>query len=50
MERAVVEKDIQLVAVLRRKRSFWERIFQSSTSKRMALHTTVPLLVLREKG
>ena len=48
MDRMVVEKDIQLVAVLRRKRSFWERIFQGSTSKRMALHTTVPLLVLRE--
>ncbi len=48
MERIVVEKDIQLVAVLRRKRSFWERIFQGSTSKQLALHTTVPLLVLRE--
>lgn len=48
MDRMVVEKDIQLVAVLRRKRSFWDRIFQGSTSKRMVLHTTVPLLVLRE--
>lgn len=48
MEHMVVEQEIQLVAVLRRKRSFWDRIFQSSTSKRMALHTTVPLLVLRE--
>lgn len=49
MERIMVEKDIQLVAVIRRKRSFWERMFQGSTSKRMALHTTVPLLVLRER-
>lgn len=49
LEQMVVEKDIQLVAVLRRKRSFWERMFQGSTSKRMALHTTVPLLVLRER-
>ena len=49
MDRLVVEKDIQLVTVLRRKRNFWEWMFQSSTSKRMALHTTVPLLVLRER-
>ena len=48
MDKMVVEQEIQLVAVLRRKRSFWDRIFQGSTSKRMALHTTVPLLVLRE--
>lgn len=48
MDRMVVEQGVQLVAVLRRKRSFWDRIFQGSTSKRMALHTTVPLLVLRE--
>ena len=48
MERLVVKKDIQLVAVVRRKRGFWVRIFQGSTSTRMALHISVPLLVLRE--
>lgn len=50
MDRIVVQQGVQLVAVLRRKRSFWDRMFQGSTSKRMALHTTVPLLVLREEA
>lgn len=40
---------IQLVAVVRRHKSFLDRIFQGSTSKRMALHTTEPLLVLRSR-
>ncbi len=39
---------IQLVAVVHRKKSFWERLFTSSKAKRMALHTTTPLLVLQE--
>ena len=48
MDRMVVERQIHLVAVVHRERSFWKRIFLASTSKRMALHATVPLLVLRE--
>ena len=47
LEKIVVDEGVDLVAVVRRKRSFWHRLFQGSTSKRMALHTTVPLLVLR---
>ncbi len=47
LEKIVADEGIDLVAVVRRKRSFWHRLFQGSTSKRMALHTTVPLLVLR---
>ncbi|MBP8823738.1 MAG: universal stress protein [Flavobacteriales bacterium] len=47
LERLTVEGGVDLVAVVRRKRSFWHRLFQGSTSKRMALHTNVPLLVLR---
>ncbi len=47
MEQLVRNEGIDLVAVVRRQRSFWHRLFQGSTSKRMALHTTVPLLVLR---
>ena len=39
----------QLVAVVRRQKSILDRIFRGSTSKRMALHTTEPLLVLRER-
>lgn len=47
LERIVAAEGIDLVAVVRRQRSFWHRLFQGSTSKHMALHTTVPLLVLR---
>ncbi|MBS1546550.1 MAG: universal stress protein [Bacteroidetes bacterium] len=47
LERLVAEEGADLVAVVRRQRSFWHRLFNGSTSKRMALHTNVPLLVLR---
>lgn len=40
---------VQLVAVIHRKKSFWERLFTSSKAKQMALHTTTPLLVLPER-
>lgn len=40
----------QLVAVVHRQRSFLQRIFQGSTSKRMAVHTTVPMLVLHQEA
>ena len=40
---------IQLVAVIHRQKGFWEGLFHSSKAKRMALHTTVPLLVLPER-
>jgi len=40
---------IQLVAVIHRQKGFWEGLFHSSKAKRMALHTTVPMLVLPER-
>lgn len=41
---------IQLVAVIHRKKSFWQRLFNASKAKQMALHTTTPLLVLPEQA
>lgn len=38
---------IQLVAMVHRKRSFLDGLFHISTAKQMALHTKLPLLVLR---
>lgn len=38
----------QLVVLVHRQKGFWERLFQASTSKRMAMHISVPLLVLQE--
>lgn len=39
--------DVQLVAMVHRKRGFLDDLFHISTTKRMALHTKLPLLVLR---
>lgn len=40
---------VQLVAVVHRQRGFWEGLFHSSKATRMALHTSVPLLVMPER-
>ena len=40
---------IQLVAVIHRQKGFWESLFHSSKAARMALHITMPLLVLPER-
>jgi nucleotide-binding universal stress UspA family protein len=39
---------MQLVAMVHRKRGFLDGLFHTSTAKRMALHTNLPLLVLRQ--
>lgn len=41
---------IQMVAVVHRRRNFWQRLFTSSKARRMALHTTTPLLVLHHQA
>ncbi|MBP6311660.1 MAG: universal stress protein [Flavobacteriales bacterium] len=40
---------IQLVAVIHRQMGFWKGLFHASTAKRMALHTSLPMLVLPER-
>lgn len=42
-------KRTQLVAVIRREKSLLDRILHGSTTKQLALHTSEPLLVLREQ-
>jgi nucleotide-binding universal stress UspA family protein len=44
------QKDVDLLAMVRRKRGFFEKIFSSSTSKGMALSSSFPLLVLSEES
>ncbi len=39
----------QLVAMVHRQRGFWQKLFHSSKSKNMALHTKLPVLVLRQR-
>jgi len=40
---------IQLVAVVHRQVGFWKGLFHSSKAKKMALHATLPLMVLSER-
>ncbi|MCB9081625.1 MAG: universal stress protein [Lewinellaceae bacterium] len=40
------EKHIDLVVMVARKRSFWDNFFHRSQTKRMALNTKLPLMVL----
>ena len=41
--------NIQLVAVVHRQIGFWKGLFHSSKAKKMALHSTLPLMVLSER-
>lgn len=41
--------DIDLLIVISLKRPFWERIFHKSTTKRMVLNSSMPLLVLHSE-
>lgn len=48
VDRFVAGQKAQLVVLVHRQKGFWERLFKASTSKRMAMYTSVPLLVLQE--
>lgn len=43
------EGRMQLVAVIHRQMGFWKSLFHASKAKRMALHVSMPLLVLPER-
>jgi nucleotide-binding universal stress UspA family protein len=40
----------QLVAMVHRQRGFWQKLFHTSKTKNMAMHTELPVLVLRQKA
>lgn len=46
LNRYAEEKGINLVVMVARKRSFWDNFFHRSQTKRMALNTKLPLMVL----
>lgn len=48
LEKYIAEHDVDLVAMVNRKRNLLQRIFHKSVSKQLALHTHVPLLVMHE--
>lgn len=39
--------EIDLISIIHRERTFWQRLFHDSLTKRLAYHTDVPLLVLQ---
>lgn len=43
-----VDEDDSLIAVINRERSFFGRLFHSSTSKKITMHASVPILVLHD--
>lgn len=43
------ENEIDLIALIKRDKGFWQSFFQSSLTKNMALYSKFPLLVLREQ-
>lgn len=52
LERGIADyikfEEINLFMMIHRKHNFWERLFSSSNSEKRAMHTKVPLLVLKE--
>ena len=52
LERGIADyikfEEINLFMMIHRKHNFWERLFTSSNSEKRAMHTKVPLLVLKE--
>jgi len=46
LNKYIKNHEIDLLTVVTQKRTFWERLFHKSTTKRMVLNTEIPLLVL----
>lgn len=50
INRYLIEKNIDVLVMMHRSRSLFERLFRRSFSKKMAYHTSIPLLVIPEKN
>lgn len=48
LEAFIQQKDIQILALFVPRRRLWERLFHTSISKKLALHSHTPLLVFHE--
>jgi nucleotide-binding universal stress UspA family protein len=42
------DENVELISILKRKYGFWENIFHTSVTKDLALHTSIPMLVIPE--
>lgn len=45
----ILENNIDILGVVKRNRSFFDRLFNSSVSNKLALHSKVPILVFHEE-
>lgn len=43
------EKDADLICMIRRNRTFWQRLFGKSATMKQAYHSGIPLLILQDK-
>lgn len=46
----IEQNDVDILIMLRRNRSFWQRLFQRSHTRELALHSKVPLLIYRTES
>ncbi|WP_270087198.1 universal stress protein [Sphingobacterium sp. SYP-B4668] len=44
----IIDENIDFLAVVKRNRNFFDRLFNSSMSQKLAYHSTIPVLVIRE--
>lgn len=48
IEKQIAENQVDMLVMAKHSRSFFDRLFHRSLSKRMAYHTTIPLLILHK--
>ncbi len=48
IDQFVEDYQAELLCLIRRNRSFWEQLFHSSTTRKEVLHSTTPLLILKD--
>jgi nucleotide-binding universal stress UspA family protein len=48
IEDFVLQEKVSILAMISRKKTFWEQLFRKSITRKMVLHTHIPLLVIPE--
>ncbi|MGJ1267657.1 universal stress protein [Sphingobacterium spiritivorum] len=46
----IIDHKIDFLAIVKRNRNFFDRLFTSSMSQKLAYHSTIPILVIREEA
>ncbi len=48
LNKYIAENNIDLAFLVTHHRNFWERLFHSSVTKKMTIHTSIPMLILHD--